>query len=211
MRMVVAAYAGILLLLLAFAAWNANRISTTSAPVEKDIIDAERVNSSIVGEMPISRSHADQAALDFEFEGVVISETLEEVLRTFPDIAFEQEKSELFLRKKVYYRENSKAAESVRYWFHRDRAYRIEIYYGKAEEKGGPEAIGKTMIERFGSDCEMKKRYGAYEMTWRFPEIHRQIGFHFHAPSESVIVSVNDTAVEAELKQRQPADSDLGF
>jgi hypothetical protein len=155
-----------------------------------------------------SLSPGHRAALAFDFEGVSLADSLKEVQSRYPSIRYERKLSDKRIDKSVYYHADPRAAKAARYFFYKNRVYRVEIYfdYNEVQKSGGLNVVANGLIDRFGSKFEKVQNEGKAKnrltMTWRFSEIDRDIEFSVinTQPEPSVHFSASDSKVMREIK-----------
>lgn len=151
----------------------------------------------------LSKQH--RAALDFDFEGVSLTDSRRDVQRKHPRLRYERKLSDERRGQRVYYHASPKEAKAARYFFYNDRVYRVEIYldYNEVRRSGGLNTVSQELIRKFGTGFKKEQQSkNRVTMSWQFPEVERDIEFSMFdtKPQPTVRFAATDSKVMREVQ-----------
>lgn len=148
----------------------------------------------------------------FDFEGVTLATTPDELKKLLPTLESDEQKSEQKIHVDCYLAADLKTADAARFYFVDDKLYQIEIDYQaeRIESLGGMNLMLRKLVMMFG----FPDHADATRRTWQQPTIGRRADFY--ANREGARLFLTDTNLTLIVQQRtrraMPVDPvDYGF
>jgi hypothetical protein len=134
----------------------------------------------------------------FDFEGLPIGASVNDLKHYFPTAAYADDKTDAQVEFGTYRLAKAKTADGAKFYFFRDSLYQMEIEYNKAraDAVGGMAVMVDNLISRLGPPDYAD----AWRRTWFQPGCNRRADFYVTDDGASLVVT--DTSRSALIDRR---------